>query len=367
MTDTVQVELNTGSTAGDHGTSLKDVAQHYQFTAALAHHIQPYPAVEYNHQPMLILDLGSYAVKNFAHLSEDKQFGSLDVAPYQAWASELSAKLAAKTSATEAPTAAALAQAMAVADHKSVLGALPQGLSFLNHQTFFSTIALLLMASVLLIFARRKPEQVKPANGVQHVVEATVLFVRDQIVRPNLPHGDHWTPYFAALFIALATMNVFGLMPIAATATGNPGVTVAFALTTLFCMIFFGLKENGFGLIVKIVPVHFSWKPMDAFIWVLLFFIELLGFIIKPAALAIRLFANMFAGHSVLLAFASLGFIVLAATAGQSPGLAVGMGIFGFTLGTALYFLELLIALLQAYVFVMLSAAFIGMTVHPEH
>jgi len=101
-------------------------------------------------------------------------------------------------------------------------------------------------------------------------------------------------------------------------------------------------------------------------VWLLLLVIELMGLVIKPAALAIRLFANMFAGHTVLLVFLSLGYIIIAANP-ESPGLAVGLKGFGWFLALLFHAMEVLVAFVQAYVFTLLAALFIGMSIHPEH
>ena len=155
-------------------------------------------------------------------------------------------------------------------------------------------------------------------------------------------------------------------MPGTGTASGNIGVTAAFALMTLLAMLIYGMKEQGVaGFWKHLVPVHWSWNPLDIVIYMILLVIELMGLIIKPAALAIRLFANMFGGHTVLLAFLTLGYILQ--SQGTPAAMTGGMGFFGFGLGVAIYFLELLVAFLQAYVFTLLSAVFIGAAMNPEH
>ena len=347
----------TGATPAAHAPA-------YDFMGTLMHHIRPYPAVEYMHgHPVLILDLGKYAAKNLAHLSHNESFAKADGSAYAAWASEVTA-----SGAYKGLDSATVAKAMTVARDEAYLGTFPKALSWMNQQTFFGSFALIAMALVLLVFARRKPDQLKPANRVQHLIEATVIFIRDDTVRPNIPHHpDVWVPHFTALFLTILAFNMVGLAPIFSAASGNPGVTVAFALTTLIAMLVYGIKEQGFGHFwINLIPVRWSTKPMEMVIWLMLAPIELIGLFIKPAALAIRLFANMFAGHAVLVSFSSLGFVLLAANP-DNGGLALGMGGFGFVLTIALYFLELLVAFLQAYVFTILSAVFIGQAMHPEH
>ncbi len=350
------------TTAAAHETH--EATPSYDFMSTLMHHIRPYPAVEYMHgNPVLIFDLGRYAARNYTHLAHAPGFATADGSAYAAWAAETAA-----TADGQGIAAGDLAKAMTVARGEAFIGTFPKALSWMNQQTFFGTFALLLLAATLLLFARRTPGQLKPANRVQHLIEAGILFVRDDIVRPNISHhADAWVPHFAALFLAIFAINLVGLAPVFSAASGNPGVTAAFAVMTLVAMLFYGIKEQGpVSFWIKLVPVHWSWKPMDMIIWLMLAPIELLGLFIKPAALAIRLFANMFAGHAVLISFSSLGFILLAANPDNGP-LALGMGGFGFLMTVALYFLELLIAFLQAFVFTVLSAVFIGQAMHPEH
>jgi F-type H+-transporting ATPase subunit a len=144
-----------------------------------------------------------------------------------------------------------------------------------------------------------------------------------------------------------------GLIPAFSTATGNVNVTAALALITFFSTQYFGIKENGlWGYYKGLVPHGVPW-----WLWPLMLIIEIMGLLAKHVALTIRLFANMIAGHIVLFAF--LGLIIMfkhyALTAVSIP-----FGIF-------VYFLEILVALIQAYIFTILSALFIGMSVNPEH
>lgn len=337
----------------------------FNFDDLNASHNQPYSAIEWVHgHPALILNAPQYAQVNYGTLSHYDQFKTAQPdAGYQTWANEIAAAATYK-----GPPAAELAKAMTVAREKSWLGALPKPLAFFDHQIFWSTIALILASLLLLVFARRKPDQYKPTGRIQHMIEALVLFVRDDIVRPNIKHHpDVWVPYFGAMFIALLAMNLFGLIPLFGTATGNIAVTSALALTTAVLMLFMGIKENGPVMFwIKLVPVHWSWHPGNMLLWFFLAFSEILQLVIRPVVLAIRLFANMLAGHSVLLVFATLGFIIYSSDH-NAVGMATTMGAFGWLLTIPFYALELLVALLQAYIFTLLSAVFIGLCAHPEH
>jgi ATP synthase subunit 6 len=354
-----------GAEAGHAEHAGGHAGHHFNFDALNASHNQPYPAIEWVHgHPVLLLNAAEYAQVNYARLSEAKEFAEAKADPaYITWASQV-----ANGASYRGVPAQELAKAMTVARDEAYLGSLPQALSFFNHQTFWSTIALTLTALVLLVFCRRKPEQVKPANRMQHMIEALVLFVRDDIVRPNIHHHpDAWVPYFASMFFALTACNLFGLIPLFGTATGNIGVTVALAMTTAVLMLFMGIKENGPVMFwVKLVPIKWSWHPGNMLLWIFLAFSEILQLVIRPSVLAIRLFANMLAGHSVLLVFATLGFIIFASDP-TALGMSTTMGAFGWFLTIPFYALELLVALLQAYIFTLLSAVFIGLCAHPEH
>jgi F-type H+-transporting ATPase subunit a len=350
----------SGATGASH-----DSHHAFNFDDLNASHNQPYSAIEWVHgHPVLLLNAGEYAQVNFTRLSHSEKFASASPdAATASWATEI-----ANGASYKGVSGQQLAKAMTVAIDESYLGALPKSLSFFNHQTFWSTIALVLAALLLLVFARRKIDQHKPVNRIQHVIEALILFVRDDIVRPNIKHNPEvWVPYFGSLFIGLLAMNLFGLIPLFGTATGNIAVTTAFALTTAFLMIFMGVKENGPVMFwVKLVPVHWSWHPGNMLLWIFLAFSEILQLVIRPIVLAIRLFANVLAGHSVLLVFATLGFIVYAGD-NNAIGMSTTMGVFGWFLTVLFYALELLVAMLQAYIFTLLSAVFIGLCAHPEH
>ena len=335
----------------------------FDFDVLNASHNSPAPVIEWAHGSgfKLILNLPDYASQNLAYLSKDAAFATVQPnAAVTEWAKSWAAS-------HTGVDAGALAKAMTVADSHAI-ATMPRALSFFTHQTFWSTVALLLAAFALLVFGRRKPEQHLPANRFQHMMEAVVLYIRDDVARPNISHhADAWTPFLAGLFLMLLTCNLFGIIPLFATATGSFAVTLGFAVPIFILMVVLGMKHNGVGgFWFKLVPVKFSWNPMDAFVFVLLMALEWLSLLIKPAVLAIRLFANMLAGHTLLLVFASLGFIVYSSDP-TAIGMSLGMGGVGWVLAIAFYFLELLVALVQAYVFVMLSAVFIGSCIHPEH
>jgi F-type H+-transporting ATPase subunit a len=186
------------------------------------------------------------------------------------------------------------------------------------------------------------------------MVEAVVLFIRNEIVLPNLgEEGKRYVPYFLSLFFFILFCNLLGLVPFGSTATGNIAVTAALALTTLAMMNLAGIREQGFFHYVKNLVPH----GMPVWLLPLMFPIEILGMLTRSFALCIRLFANMIAGHIVILAFLAL--IFLFGTVWVAP--ASVLAAFGISL------LELFVAFLQAYIFTLLSAIFIGGSMHPQH
>lgn len=343
----------------------------FSFQGALEHHNLAYPAVEWLHwKPILIFDLAKYTTKSADHWYDvGLDLDESAVAAYRDMASDeyLLAKWQAKMDGKDGADSEGFATALAGAGTSSLFGTFPSWLSWVNQQTFFGTVALLFMTLLLVVLGKRRPDELKPKNALQHVIESVVLFVRDDIVRPNVHHGaDAWVPHIASIFFAVLAMNLMGLVPGTGTATGNLGVTAAFALMTLGAMVIFGMKAQGaYAFWRNLIPVPFSWNPLDFAIFCILAVIEVMGLLIKPCALCIRLFANMFGGHTVLLGFLVLGFVLQ--SAGASDLVVVPLGGFGLVVGIAVYLLELLVAFLQAYVFTLLTAVFIGASLEAEH
>jgi F-type H+-transporting ATPase subunit a len=212
--------------------------------------------------------------------------------------------------------------------------------------------SLLLVAVSLLARGRSGPALLARA-----AVEMVVLFIRDGIVEPILGHeGRRYLHYFLTLFFFIVLCNLAGLVPYGATATGNIGVTAALASCTFGLIVLGGVRAQGiFGFIKHLVP---SGLPLA--ILPIMYVVELMGLFAKCFALTIRLFANMIAGHIVALGFLSLIFSFGAAS--QWLGLAVAP--FSVALVVFVYALEILVCLLQAYIFTMLTAVFVGGALH---
>jgi F-type H+-transporting ATPase subunit a len=190
-------------------------------------------------------------------------------------------------------------------------------------------------------------------------VEALALYIRDEILHSIFhEHTDTYLPYFLTLFFFILTCNLIGLVPGAHAITANITVTAALATCTFLLIQFAGVKEQGALSYVKhIVP---GGVPLA--LWPVLFAIECFGMLAKCISLAIRLFANIIAGHIVSLAFLSLIFIF------AETSKVVGLGVAPAAVGLALfvYTMDVLVALLQAYIFTMLTALFVGGAVHPH-
>jgi F-type H+-transporting ATPase subunit a len=204
--------------------------------------------------------------------------------------------------------------------------------------------------------ARRHREGRAP-HGFGGAVEAITLFVRDDIAITNIGHnGKRFAPYILTLFFFVLYCNLMGLLPWGATPTGNLVVTGTLAiLTFLITEIsgFFALGPKGYLKTIVFVPP--GMKGIGAVLMAFIMTpIELISKLVKPFALCLRLFANMTAGHFVILSLLGLIFIF--------TNWAVAAGSVAFVLFMML--LELLVAFLQAYIFALLTAVFIGMMQH---
>jgi F-type H+-transporting ATPase subunit a len=224
-------------------------------------------------------------------------------------------------------------------------------------------IAAALMLLVLPLVARHVAREHVSRGWFNNMFEAMILFVRDQVARPAIGgHGaDAYLPYLWTLFFFILFNNLLGLIPGMASATGNINVTAVLAVMTLATVILAGSKELGpLGFWVGIVPHLDVPMVMKVPLWALMFVIEVAGLLIRHVVLAVRLFANMFAGHVVLAVI--LGFIVAVWESKLFLPVATS-SIVGVIL---LSLLELFVAFLQAYIFTFLSALFIGSAVHPH-
>lgn len=222
---------------------------------------------------------------------------------------------------------------------------------------------MLWIASFILIFLALilKMGSTSFSQKVQLILEMIALYIQDKIVLPAMgEEGKKYLHYFLTLFFFILVCNLLGLVPGASTATGNIAVTLTLSLCTFFLIHLAGVREQGVGHYIK------SIVPSGLPVWLvpLMFPIELIGFLTKTFALAIRLFMNMIAGHIVSLAFLGLIFIF----ASLNPWIGLGTAPFSVMMSLFIYFLELLIVIpLQAFIFTFLTALFVGAAMHPEH
>ena len=219
-------------------------------------------------------------------------------------------------------------------------------------------IALGLLVWVMLSIAKKykQGEGVNSApKGTQSLLEPVINFIKDEVAKPNLGHKyQKYLPYLLTVFFFILINTLVGLIPGTANVTGNIAFTMVLALIS-FIVILFSSNKHYWGHIVNpSVPVGI--KPI-------LIIVEILGIFTKPFALMIRLFANMIAGHIIIICLISLIFIfgAMSKTAGWgfSP-LSVAFVIF-------IYFIEILVAFLQAYIFANLTAVFVGQAFEGGH
>jgi len=217
---------------------------------------------------------------------------------------------------------------------------------------FFGT-AIILILTLTTANYYKKNGAVAP-KGLAKFIEPLIVFVRDDVAKANIPHGKHvkYVPYLLTIFFFIFINNLLGLIPIipgGANLTGNISVTMVLACLTLLITVFSGNK-NYWKHIFATPGVPLALLPI-------MIPIEVVGILTKPFALMIRLFANMTAGHIIILSLISIIFINESAAWGF---LSVPMGLF-------ISVLELLVAFLQAYLFSMLSALFISAAIEEAH
>jgi F-type H+-transporting ATPase subunit a len=188
-----------------------------------------------------------------------------------------------------------------------------------------------------------------------------VLFVRDEIAIKGIGHGgERYVPYIVAVFFFILMGNLLGLVPWGASPTGNISVTAALALLTFIVVEAAGMRELGplgYSKTIFFAPSGLPWFGRGLML-LIMSPVEALGKLTKPFALAMRLYANMTAGHAVVLAFTGM-----AVTAGLALNL---IWVAPITMAVGIMLLEILVAFLQAYIFAILSAVFIGLIRHPH-
>lgn len=226
---------------------------------------------------------------------------------------------------------------------------------------FFSVI--LMLALFIPIANKYKREGVVAPRGAQNLVETVILFVRDEIARPSIgeKHYARFMPFLLSLFFFIWINNLLGLIPIfpaGANVTGNIAVPMGLAIVTLLTIAVNG-NSNYWKHIFNTPGVPIFLKlPIP-----IMPFVEVMGMFIKPFVLMVRLFANILAGHIIVMVLLSLIFIFGA----LNVYLGLGISPVSLLLSVFMKILELLVAAIQAFVFTMLSSLYLGMAVEEHH
>ena len=264
-------------------------------------------------------------------------------------------------------------------------------ISVTKHVLMLWVVAALVSIFVIVPIQKYMKKEKPVPSGWMNAIEAIVSFIRDSIVKPNIgtKFSDTWAPIILTFFFFILFANGIGLIPIfdtlgatsrflfdvpkgddhyfvnkllhgGATVTGNFNVTAGLAALTFFAIIIAGSKAHGFIAHWKnLKPKGFS-LPIS----IMLILIETLGMFVKPFALTMRLAANMTGGHIALLAI--LSFMAIFAEM-VNPLTGIGLSLFAVPMAAAISGLEIIVVLVQAYVFTLLSAVFIGMAINVHH
>ena len=227
-----------------------------------------------------------------------------------------------------------------------------------------NVVQMLIALSLLIILMTSIAKKYKQGIGVssapkgwQNAIEPVITFVRDDVAKPNLGNkGQKYLPYLLTVFFFILINNIFGLLPGSANVTGNIAFTLVLGVISFF-VILFSTNKHFWG--------HIFWFPgVPVLVRIFIMLpVELLGVFTKPFALIVRLFANMVAGHIIILSFISLIFIFgsMNGIAGWSfSPLSVAFAVF-------IYLIEIMVAFIQAFIFTNLTAVFIGQAVEGSH
>ena len=235
-------------------------------------------------------------------------------------------------------------------DHAVKLNILGFNLGLSVHTIYMIGISIALLILLPWVAGRR-------SGRIKVAAEGFVCFVRDEIVLPSMGEdGRKLVPFFCSMLIFLLLANYIGLMPMGVCITANISVTLGMAAVSGLVIIGLSIRQNGFGGFLKtFIPAGVPW-----FLAPFIFVLEVISLFIRIIVLAIRLFANMAAGHMVLLGL--FGVIFLMGLKGMAMGYASAGPIIMMTLFVTL--LEFLVAAIQAYVFTLLTAIFAGLQLH---
>jgi F-type H+-transporting ATPase subunit a len=222
-------------------------------------------------------------------------------------------------------------------------------------QLFIALILLVWIMSRIAGKYRKGEGTTQAPKGLQNAIEPVITFVRDEVAKPNLGNKSYkYLPYLLTVFFFILINNLFGLMPGSANVTGNIAFTAVMGVISFF-VILFSTNRHFWK--------HIFWPPVPHAVKPILVPVELLGVFTKPFALIIRLFANMTAGHVIMLSFICLIFIF----GEMSKALGYGASPLFIALVVFIYVIEILVAFIQAFIFTNLTAVFIGQAFEGEH
>jgi F-type H+-transporting ATPase subunit a len=216
-------------------------------------------------------------------------------------------------------------------------------------------VALALLIWIMTSVAAKYKGGAKAPTGMQNAIEPVITFIRDEVAKPNLgKKSDRYLPYLLTVFFFILINNIFGLIPAAANVTGNIAFTMVLAAIS-FIVILFSSNKHYWG--------HIFNPPVPGGVKAILIPVEILGVFTKPFALMIRLFANMMAGHIIIICLVSLIFIF----SSISKGVGIGFSPVSIAFAVFIYLIEVMVAFIQAFIFTNLTAVFISQAFEGEH
>jgi F-type H+-transporting ATPase subunit a len=263
-------------------------------------------------------------------------------------------------------------------------------MSVTKHVFMLWLVAALLFIGITWVVRRFISRKSDVPSGAMNALEILVEFIRDGVAEPNFggKWTATWTPFLLTLFFFILGANLIGLIPIfdvlglldhyalhtaegsllkrlihgGSTATGNYNVTAGLATISFFAIIIAGVKKHGhFQHWINMVPKGMPWP-----LYILIIPLEILGMFTRPFALTMRLAANMTGGHIAILAIMSFVFIFAQLLGTAAAGVGIGL-VFSVPLAVGISGLEIIVIMVQAYVFTLLSAVFMGMAIHAHH
>ena len=342
-------EFNAGKTIFGH---ISDAHEWHFFTFGETHATIPLPVILYSPQR----GFTAFSASRFGHEGHRVPYNGYRLVD-EGFKKELTA------AGMDPVVAEAIKQDKIVAVDEA--GRIDESVKLIDFSITKNVVSMLLSVALLLIlmitvgkkYARGIGSKSAP-TGFQNALEVVVLFVRDEVAKPNIGNKYmRYMPLLLTMFFFIWINNIFGLVPGGANFTGNIAVTAALALISFIVMVASGNKHF-WGHLLNPPGVPFLVK-------IILVPIEIISLFIKPIALTIRLFANILAGHIIILAIISMIFIF--GKLGANPGAGFGFSIISIAFSIFMFFLELLVGAIQAFIFANLTAVFIGQAVEEAH